>query len=381
MQQLMYIGKRRLVWREAAEPRLATDEDALVRPFVATRCDGDGLFLLGDRDRLLTLGAKVGYFHPGLGSAATSPFCPPFAYGHEAVAEVVRCGAKVTKFRPGDVVVVPWAIGCGACASCVAGRTSTCEAGARVPQAFGFGRAFGEHGGMLSDCVRVPNADYLLVGVPAGVEPLKLASAGDNITDGYRAVAEPLRKRPGAPVLVVGGAAASIGLYAAGIAVALGGAPVDYVDSNRERLDVAERLGANPVQLSRDARWFRAGESQRPGGYAVSVDARSTTESLSYALRALAPGGICTAVGFYLRRATPLPLWDMYLKGVTLEIGLSHARACLPGALELVASGRFDPGLVTSVVGDWQDAPRLFVERGTKPVVQRPRTTSAPISA
>src|SRR5687768_7129750 len=113
MQQLMYVGKRRLVWRDAAEPKLEADDDALVRPFVATRCDGDALYLLRDRDRLLKLGAKLGLLAPALASRGTSPFFPPFAYGHEGVAEVLKCGPSVEKFHAGDVVVVPWAVSCG----------------------------------------------------------------------------------------------------------------------------------------------------------------------------------------------------------------------------------------------------------------------------
>jgi threonine dehydrogenase-like Zn-dependent dehydrogenase len=373
MQQLMYVGRRRLVWREGPEPQLLADDDALVRPFVATRCDGDAMFLVHDHARLLRLGARLGIVDRAFASPDTDPFAPPFAYGHEGVAEVLKCGPGVKDFRRGDVVIVPWAVSCGSCVSCVAGRTSTCAAQGRCPAAFGFGAAFGDNGGMLSDCIRVPRADFMLVRVPAGVDPIRLASAGDNITDGYRAVAEPLRKRPGSPVLVVGGAAASIGLYAAGIAVALGGNPVDYLDTSPECLRIAERLGANPILVTRGARWLRNGEPAHRGGYGVSVDARSTTASLQYALRALAPGGICSAVGFYLCRGTPLPLWEMYMKGVTLEIGLSHARSSLPATLDLVAAGRFDPGLVTSLVAGWDDAPRVFAERGTKPVVHRPR--------
>jgi alcohol dehydrogenase len=68
----------------------------------------------------------------------------------------------------------------------------------------------------------------------------------------------------------------------------------------------------------------------------------------------------------------------MYMKGVTLEIGLSHARASLPATLDLIAAGRFDPGLVTSLVAGWDDAPRVFAERGTKPVVHRPRALPTP---
>jgi threonine dehydrogenase-like Zn-dependent dehydrogenase len=376
MQQLLYIGKRRLVWREGLEPQLLAEGDALVRPFIATRCDGDGMFLLHDYERALRFGAKLGVVDPAFGSRNTNPFSPPFAYGHEGVAEVLQCGPSVKNFRRGDIVIVPWAISCGTCMSCAEGRTSTCAATGRCPSTFGFGAAFGSNGGMLSDCVRVPKADAMLVRAPVGVDPIKLASASDNITDGYRAVAEPLRKRPHSPVLIVGGAAASIGLYAAGIAVALGGSPVDYADTSHARLDVAERLGANPIQIAPGERGLRIGAAMHRERYAISVDARSSTASLHYAIRALAPGGICSAVGFYVRRGTPLPLWEMYMKGVTLEIGLSHARASLPATLDLIASGRFDPGLVTSLVADWQDAPRVFTERGTKPVVQRHRITT-----
>jgi alcohol dehydrogenase len=45
-----------------------------------------------------------------LGRAAVPP---PFAIGHECVAEVVEAGTAVTHVVPGDLVVVPWHIGCG----------------------------------------------------------------------------------------------------------------------------------------------------------------------------------------------------------------------------------------------------------------------------
>lgn len=62
----------------------------------------------------------------------------------------------------------------------------------------------------------------MLVRVPAGVDPLALASASDNLTDAYRTVAPHLLRSSEAPVLIVGGGAKSIGLYAVGIAKALG---------------------------------------------------------------------------------------------------------------------------------------------------------------
>jgi alcohol dehydrogenase len=121
----------------------------------------------------------------------------------------------------------------------------------------------GDWGGMVSDLVRVPFADAMLVHVPAGVDPMKLASASDNMPDAWRAVGPQLAKEPNASVLVVGGGARSIGLYAAGMAVALGASRVDYVDDDPERLAIAQ---------SRSAR-VPSNRSGEPAGSTVTLRA------------------------------------------------------------------------------------------------------------
>jgi threonine dehydrogenase-like Zn-dependent dehydrogenase len=68
-------------------------------------------------------------------------------------------------------------------------------------------------------------------------------------------------------VLIVGGGAKSIGLYAVGIAKALGSSHIDYVDSSKTRLDLAARMGAHPHTLSKSSAWYRKGQPQYPGGY------------------------------------------------------------------------------------------------------------------
>jgi threonine dehydrogenase-like Zn-dependent dehydrogenase len=218
-------------------------------------------------------------------------------------------------------VIVPWSISCGSCAPCAAGLTSKCAParGDKPLAAFGFGDAIGGHGGMICDALRVPWADAMLVRVPAGVDPIALASASDNIPDAYRTVGPPLAQTPGAPVLIVGGSGKSIGLYAAGIAHALGSSRVDYLDTSATRLALAEKLGAHAVPLVPSASWYRDGKSLWPEGYPITVDVSGTTAGLRYALGALSPGGTCSAAGFYLRRGTPLPLWQMYMKSVTLR--------------------------------------------------------------
>ena len=44
MRQLTYIRPGVLEWWDVPQPRLEADTDALVRSFVAARCDGDGSF-------------------------------------------------------------------------------------------------------------------------------------------------------------------------------------------------------------------------------------------------------------------------------------------------------------------------------------------------
>jgi threonine dehydrogenase-like Zn-dependent dehydrogenase len=229
----------------------------------------------------------------------------------------------------------------------------------------------GNWGGAVSDLLGVPFADAMLVPVPAGMDPLKLASASDNMPDAWRTVGPPLAKYPGAPVLVVGGGARSIGLYAAGMAVALGASRVDYMDYDPERLLIAESLGARAIETRRGAGWFARHAPRIHGEFRVAVEASSTGAGLRYALRSLSPGGVCTAVGFYFARQTGLPLMQMYANSTTLHVGVSHPRADLPQVIALVAAGKFDPLKVATLIADWDDAPDAFTTRTTKVIVRR----------
>jgi len=378
MRQLTYIRPRKLAFWDVPEPVLRGPHEALVRPFVAARCDGDAMFLLHDFERWLRLGARLHIADTTFKHAQSDMFRGPFAYGHECVAEVISVGDEVRDIAPGDVVVVPWAVSCGACARCGRGLTSKCERAQTPLAAYGFGEALGQHGGMVSDLVRVAYADAMLVRLPADVDPLAAASAGDNMTDAYRAVAPQLANYPEAPVLIVGGAAHSIGLYAAAIAAALGASQVDYIDSDLSRLRAAERLGARAIQWTVRDRWFSRRQRTLAEGYPITVDASGSIMGLNYALAALAPGGTCTALAFYLLKYTPLSLWDVYLKTGTLQLGVAHARAHLPAVLELLARRAIDPMALQPLVGSWADAERVLLEPATKAIVQRPRRGHAP---
>ena len=362
MRELQLIRSGRLAWREREPPAIHDPRDAVVRPFVAARCDGDTLPVHRPVSRALQAGIALGAIDPVVACICGSvPFKGPFAIGHECVAEVLSVGAAVGRVAVGEVVVVPWAVSCGTCARCARGLTSKCQTTTqRTLAAYGFGPASGPWGGMIADAVRVPFADHMLVPVPPEVPPERVAAASDNLPDGWRSVVPPLQERPEARVLIVGGGASSIGLYAAGLAVAHGASAVDYVDENPRRREIAESLGARTA-------------TRPAGAYDVAVEASSRAAGLRLALRALAPGGVCTAVGYYLTSGTRVPLMRMYATDGTLRLGVSHARAVLPDLLAFVARTRFPAERVTTLTADWDDAPRAYTARTTKLVLQRDR--------
>jgi threonine dehydrogenase-like Zn-dependent dehydrogenase len=367
VRELNFIAKGRLEWLERPEPQIETAEDAIVRPIVVSRCDGDTLPIHRHVSRAMQAGLRARMIDSSVGHICGAvPFAGPFAIGHECVAEVVELGASVSGLAVGDRVVVPWAVSCGTCAHCQRGLTAKCltTRGARVLSAYGFGPASGPYGGMVSDLIRVPYAGHMLVPLPDGLDPLRVAAASDNLADAWRTVVPQLHARPGARVLIVGGGAQSIGLYAAGLAVAHGATAVDYVDSSARRRAIAESFSAQAHHRSRRSTVPRS-------AYDIVVEASSSTAGIRYALRATAPGGICTAVGYYIATNTGIPLMHMYANDITLHLGVSHSRAVLPELLAWVHANEFPAERVTTLTADFDEAPTAYATQTTKLVLQR----------
>jgi threonine dehydrogenase-like Zn-dependent dehydrogenase len=334
------LGPNQVEWAAVPDETIEEATDALVRPLAVGACD---------IDRPLVFGAI--------------PFMPPLRLGHEFVAEVVDVGPGVDGFAPGQRVAVPFAISCGSCDRCRRGLTTNCST---VPKGsmFGLGDLGRGWPGVAADLVRVPWAGHMLVGLPDGLDPVVAASISDNLPDAWRTVAPALEgEQAGADVLIVGGGAPSIALYAVLFARALGAGSVRYLDQVAERLALAERLGATLEEI-RDY-------PRKAGEYLVTVDASAQPEGLACALRSTEPGGVCTSVGIYYGPETPMPLFDMYLANITFRTGRPHARTDMPRILDLVASGEVDPTPVQTVV-DWEEAPAAWIDLPTKLVLSRP---------
>ncbi|MFN2617820.1 MAG: zinc-binding dehydrogenase, partial [Thermoleophilaceae bacterium] len=295
------------------------------------------------------------------------PVSEPFPLGHECVAEVVDVGESVKAVAPGDTVVVSFQICCGTCAACTAGRTGSCTS---VPagSAYGMRPLGGDWGGTLADLVRVPFADAMLVPLPEGVDPVAVASAADNVPDGFRTVAGPLAADPGADVLVTGGLARSVGLFAVASAKALGAGRIAYADFDEGRLERAAALGAEPLTIPPGDDGAPAWP-KRLGRFPITVDASGDHAGLHATIRSTARDGICTSVAVYFEPVTPLPMLEMYTRCCTLHTGRVHARALIPDVLDLVAAGRLDPSAVTSAVVGFDDAGDAMADPPTKLVL------------
>jgi alcohol dehydrogenase len=149
-----------------------------------------------------------------------------------------------------------------------------------------------------------------------------------------------------------------------------GATVVDYLDDRDARLEVADAFGATTHQVDRRRGRSVLGAVSRR--YDVVVEASSRASGLRDAIRALRPGGVCTATGYYLAPGTKLPVMDMYATSATLRVGVSHVRPVLPELLAFVATSGFPAEQVTSVLADWEDAPEAYAARTTKLVLHRP---------
>lgn len=338
MEQLTLVEQGKIEWQDVPAPRLEGPGEALVRPLAVSRCDIDLPYVMG----LL-------------------PPPRPFALGHECVGEVAAIGESVATVRVGERVIVPFQISCGSCGRCRRGQTGSCES---VPflSAFGLPLQSREWGGALSDLIRVPYADAMLIAAPPSVPPWALAAAADNAADGWRCVAPYLAERPGARVLVVAGIAPSIALYAADAALALGASRVDVLSPNTEILQVAARIGANPIESN---------FAGKHGPYEITVDTSVDPDGLALAIRSTDHEGVCVCPVYYLGNATPVPLGRMYTKGIRLHAGRCHARREIPAVAAAIAAGRLHGEVIATRRVGWKDAAAAMAEPAVKLVVER----------
>jgi alcohol dehydrogenase len=334
----MFVGPGQLRFDEVEPPTILEPTDALVRPLAATTCDLDQ-GLIADKTPFSAAG--------------------PFPLGHECVGTVVEVGPECTTISVGDRVGVAWHIACGTCIQCVAGHPARCLV--HGDSQYGL-PVNGQWGGTFSELIRVPYADYNLAPLPSGVDPVHLASVGDNFALGWETTM-PYIVDINSPRIAIFGGSGSIGLYVTDVAVHCAKAHTVYYDDDPTRLAVAERLGAEVGDIN--------GKTGRD--FHVAVDASSDPAKLRKALLSVVPEGWVNSVGIYFQDVA-LPMLLLYHRGVNFHNGKGMARPNMTPILDNVADGTLHPELVTSGIYDWEQIPEVLTSAnpGHKPIFVLP---------
>ncbi|MFJ7771593.1 zinc-dependent alcohol dehydrogenase family protein [Streptomyces sp. NPDC097107] len=282
----------------------------------------------------------------------------PHVPGHELAGAVAAVGDRVTGWRPGDRVTVPFVCACGSCGACAAGDQQVCE---RQTQP-GF-----THWGSFAEFVALDHADVNLVAVPEGMSYATAASLGCRFATAFRAVVQQGRLAAGERVAVHG--CGGVGLSAVMIAAAAG-ARVVAVDVSPRALELARAFGAAEcVDAARTPDTAAAVRDLTGGGAHLSLDALGSPVTCAASVNGLRRRGRHVQVGLLPSPdgTTPVPM----ARAVALELELlgSHGMAAhtYPPMLELVRTGALRPDLlVTSTIG-LDEVPAALAAMGAAP--------------
>jgi threonine dehydrogenase-like Zn-dependent dehydrogenase len=331
---------------DVPDPDLEAPDDAVVRVTTTAICGSDLHFYKGK-----------------------APIDPGDVIGHEAVGVVEAVGPQVTRFTPGDRVVVAFNIVCGRCWFCRRGQTSLCD----EFRSLGAGPFGGSLAGAQAERLRVPHADTNLLRIPGGMDDERALFVGDILTTGvYAAGISGIRA--GDTVAVVG--AGPVGWFAMKAAMAAGPAGVLALDMRAPRLEVAERLGAIPVNV-RERNPQMAVESHTEGrGADVVIEAVGSTECFETSVAIVRRGGTVTVAGVYVSETVEVQLGVYWSRGITLRFGgVCPVHAWWERAMDAVASGAIDPLPIIShrmALAEAPEAYGLFERREATKIVLKP---------
>ena len=277
---------------------------------------------------------------------------PGFTIGHEYVGTVVAAGEGVERVAVGDRVLGCFQTACGKCWFCRRGLFHRCE----HSRTFGHGATLGSLQGTQAEMALVPNADLVLRKVPEGMSSEVALFAGDVMGTGFHAV-QASGMRPGDAVAVLG--LGPVGLCAVQVARASGAAKVIAIDTVAERLELAGRLGAEPVHLTEGDPKSAVREATEGRGVDVAIDAVGDPRALELAIRLTRMCGSVQCIGVYAERAE-VHMGLLWLKAITLRGGHANVIAHVDPVLAMMASGVLDPSPLVTHHMTLEQAPEAY---------------------
>jgi D-arabinose 1-dehydrogenase-like Zn-dependent alcohol dehydrogenase len=309
----------------------------MVRPGAPLELQDIPVPAIGPRDvlvRIRAAGVCHSDVHYRAGRSAMGHL--PITLGHEVAGTIEASGAEVADLRPGDRVCLHYNIVCGECYYCVSGNEQFCT---QV-------KMLGHHvDGGYAEFVAVPARNALILPAEISFE------AGATLMCASATALHALRKgrlSGGQTVAVFG--IGGLGISAVQLARALGAVDVFAVDIQQEKLRLAERYGALPIDgATSDA----VGEIRaRTGGQGVDValELIGLPKTMTQAVDSLAPLGRAVIVGIS-EHALQLNTYHQLLGKEAEIIGSNdHLAQELPLLLDLARRGVLDTSRVVSRV-------------------------------
>ena len=291
----------------------------------------------------------------------------PMALGHEASGVVEAVGENVTRFSPGDHIVLVFVPSCGQCQPCAAGRPALCELGA----------AANGQGTLLSGARRLRRgsealhhhlgvsafADYVTVSQQSAVridpafDLTRAALFGCAVLTGVGAVVNTGAVPPGSSVAVVG--LGGVGLCALLGAYVSGARQIIAVDLSDEKLKLAAELGATHTFNAADTNAVEAIRDASAGGVEFAFEMAGAVPALELAYNVTRRGGTTVTTGLpHPDRRFHLPAASLVAEERTLKgsyIGTCVPSRDLPRYMSLYEQGRLPVDRLLSSVLELDD--------------------------
>lgn len=230
----------------------------------------------------------------------TLPIGLPAVLGHEVVGVIEAVGNPHAAHRVGQRVVVTITPSCGACAQCVAGRSTQCLRTAELRQrerpklldrdgepvtALGSIGAFAE-AFLVPESAAVP--------IDASIPDAEACLLGCCVATGFGAVVHGARVGPLDSVAVIG--CGGVGIAAIQAARISGARQIIAIDRFPEKLERARSFGATDVIVSDDSLLEQVRRIS-DGGVTRSYEAVGSPVTAALAFEMLAPAGVATILG------------------------------------------------------------------------------------
>ncbi len=314
--------------------------------------------------------------------------------GHETMGEVVEIGPEVKNLKVGDRVVVPFTIACGECFFCKRGFHSGCERtnpnhakieklwGHSPAGLFGYSHLLGGYAGGQAEYLRVPYADVGPAKIPEGLSDEQVLFLSDIFPTGYMA-AEFCGIRHEDTIAVWG--CGPVGQMAIRSAFMLGAGRVIAIDTIPERLALARSAGAETVDFQKEDVYDRIQEETKGRGADACIDAvgtePETTASkdsvwdrvkvatfmgtdrphvLRQAITCCRNFGTVSIVGVYGGFLDNIPMGSAINRGLTFRMAQTPVQHYLPGLMQRIEKGEFDPSFVITHRAPLEQGPELY---------------------